>query len=71
MARAGRVSGGRGPDGRGVSVAVLHTDITQLSVDVLVNAANERMDHIGGLAKAIVDKGKLTSLQDVSLSLLV
>ncbi|XP_041369508.1 protein mono-ADP-ribosyltransferase PARP14-like [Gigantopelta aegis] len=32
-------------------------DITQMKVDVIVNAANERLDHIGGLAKAIVDKG--------------
>ncbi|CAC5408901.1 unnamed protein product [Mytilus coruscus] len=37
-------------------VAVLG-DITQLEVDVIVNAANEDLDHRGGLAKVIVNKG--------------
>jgi O-acetyl-ADP-ribose deacetylase (regulator of RNase III) len=32
-------------------------DITDLEVDAIVNAANENMDHIGGLAKVIVVKG--------------
>ncbi|KAK7479356.1 hypothetical protein BaRGS_00029434 [Batillaria attramentaria] len=35
----------------------LKGDITEMEVDVIVNAANNRMAHIGGLAKAIVDKG--------------
>ncbi|XP_025094907.1 poly [ADP-ribose] polymerase 14-like isoform X2 [Pomacea canaliculata] len=38
-------------------VHALLKDITQLSVDVIVNAANERMDHAGGLARHIVLKG--------------
>jgi len=41
----------------GVSVLALRADITELTVDVIVNTANERMDHAGGLAKVIVDKG--------------
>ncbi|XP_041369501.1 uncharacterized protein LOC121383495 [Gigantopelta aegis] len=32
-------------------------DITRMKVDVIVNEANERLNHIGGLARAIVDKG--------------
>ena len=34
-------------------------DITQMRVDTIVNAANGKLDHIGGLARAIVDKGKI------------
>ena len=41
----------------GVSVSVVQGDITQMAVDVIVNAANDRMDHIGGLALDIVKKG--------------
>ena len=33
-------------------------NITEMKVDVIVNAANEKLDHIGGLAKSIVDRGK-------------
>ncbi|XP_021358900.1 poly [ADP-ribose] polymerase 14-like isoform X2 [Mizuhopecten yessoensis] len=36
---------------------VMLGDITNLKVDVLVNAANKKLQHAGGLAKAIVDKG--------------
>ncbi|XP_021339787.1 poly [ADP-ribose] polymerase 14-like [Mizuhopecten yessoensis] len=36
---------------------VMLGDITNLKVDVLVNAANKELQHAGGLAKAIVDKG--------------
>jgi hypothetical protein len=32
-------------------------DITLLTCDVIVNAANEDLDHRGGLAKVIVDRG--------------
>ncbi|XP_070551041.1 macro domain-containing protein LIC_13295-like [Ptychodera flava] len=32
-------------------------DITQLWVDAIVNPANDKLDHGGGLAKAIVDAG--------------
>ncbi|XP_070211879.1 protein mono-ADP-ribosyltransferase PARP14-like isoform X1 [Littorina saxatilis] len=41
----------------GVSVSVMQGDITQMPVDAIVNAANARMDHVGGLARDIVDKG--------------
>jgi poly [ADP-ribose] polymerase 10/14/15 len=33
-------------------------DITEMNVDAIVNAANDRLDHVGGLAKAISEKGK-------------
>jgi len=45
----------RRPDGR-VLEAVLG-DITQEEVDVIVNAANERLAHGGGVAGAIVRRG--------------
>ena len=46
---------------KGESVSAIQGDITQLHVDVIVNAANNRMDHVGGLARDIVVKG-LSSL---------
>ncbi|XP_013388979.2 uncharacterized protein LOC106157780 [Lingula anatina] len=44
-------------------VAIHRDDLTQQHVDVIVNAANRDMAHIGGLAKAIVDAGG-QSIQD-------
>ena len=41
----------------GVSISVVEGDITQMNVDTIVNAANNRMDHVGGLARDIVQKG--------------
>ena len=38
-------------------ISVFNGDITKQHVDVIVNAANATLDHIGGLAKAIVDAG--------------
>ncbi|XP_046558431.1 LOW QUALITY PROTEIN: protein mono-ADP-ribosyltransferase PARP14-like [Haliotis rubra] len=38
-------------------IHVVIGDITAMEVDVIVNAANNRLDHIGGLAKAIANKG--------------
>jgi hypothetical protein len=38
-------------------IYLVEGDITQLKVDVVVNAANNDMDHYGGLAKAIVYAG--------------
>nr|KAG5693840.1 hypothetical protein BaRGS_004448 [Batillaria attramentaria] len=43
----------------GGTLATVQGDITEMEVDVIVNAANNRMAHIGGLAKAIVDKGPM------------
>ena len=41
----------------GIKLSVLKGDITMEISDVIVNAANERLVHGGGVAKAIVDKG--------------
>ncbi|GFN74447.1 E3 ubiquitin-protein ligase dtx3l [Plakobranchus ocellatus] len=40
----------------GIKVKVLKTDITAQRVDAIVNAANSRLKHGGGVAKAIADK---------------
>ncbi|XP_071948866.1 protein mono-ADP-ribosyltransferase PARP14-like [Antedon mediterranea] len=42
---------------RGVELTICKSDMTEMNVDVIVNAANDRLQHIGGLAKAIVDAG--------------
>lgn len=51
-------------DGRGVYIAaggqeviVVKADITSLTVDVIVNAANKDLVHSGGLAKVLINKG--------------
>lgn len=41
----------------GQTVALLQGDLTEEHVDAIVNAANERLAHGGGLAAAIVRKG--------------
>lgn len=38
-------------------IYLVEGDITQLDIDAIVNAANNDMDHCGGLAKAIADAG--------------
>ncbi len=38
----------------GTIIQVYQGDITKVQVDVIVNAANERLDHIGGVAYAIM-----------------
>ena len=43
-----------------VKVSVYKGDITSEQVDVIVNAANRDLQHIGGVAKAILDKGGKT-----------
>ncbi|MEN3045173.1 MAG: macro domain-containing protein [Candidatus Hydrothermales bacterium] len=41
----------------GKKVYVCHGDITELDVEAIVNPANEKLKHIGGLAGVIVKKG--------------
>ena len=43
-----------------VKVSVCKGDITKEKVDVIVNAANCDLQHVGGVAKAILDKGGRT-----------
>jgi len=45
------------PIGKGQHIFLVKGDITKLRVDALVNAANEKLDHAGGIAKAISDAG--------------
>ena len=40
-----------------IEIKVCTGDITEYKGDVIVNAANERLEHVGGVAKAICDKG--------------
>ena len=46
----------------GVVIKVIVGDITSHQVDAIVNAANGHLSHLGGLAKAIVDKGEFSIL---------
>ena len=47
-----------GKVGSGLIVEVFGGDMTELKVDVLVNASNNKLEHAGGLAAVIVRKGK-------------
>ncbi len=49
----------------GVHIKVYQGDMTEHKVDVLVNAANEDLQHIGGLAYAILMKGRTLSFLEV------
>ena len=40
-----------------VKLSVYKGDITREKVDVIVNAANENLQHVGGVAEAILEKG--------------
>ncbi|KAK7108899.1 hypothetical protein V1264_016555 [Littorina saxatilis] len=42
---------------QGATLSTVEGDITQMKVDAIVNAANDRMDHNGGLAKDVITKG--------------
>ena len=41
-----------------VKLSVVQGNIVNFVVDVIVNAANKRLEHVGGLARAIVQQGK-------------
>ncbi len=41
----------------GVTFEIVHADMTRFSCDAIVNAANSRLRHFGGLAAAIVSAG--------------
>ncbi|MDX9758341.1 MAG: macro domain-containing protein [Bacteroidota bacterium] len=47
----------RAREWNGVVVEVVHGDLTEEQVDAIVNAANEHLDHGGGVAGAIVRRG--------------
>ena len=42
----------------GVSIKVFAGDLTGFKGDAIVNAANTRLKHAGGLAKVIIEKGR-------------
>ena len=41
------------------NIVLVLGDITKYPVDAIVNAANEDLAHIGGVAKAIADAGNV------------
>ena len=47
----------------GVTVEVVRGNLTKFRADAIVNAANGQLNHIGGLAKAIVDAGMSLSFR--------
>ena len=70
--RSMRGSGGGGLVGSrvdlpgGVSVEVVQGDLTTFHADAIVNAANGRLDHCGGLAKVIADAGILYNEENIA-----
>ncbi len=49
----------------GCKLLLVRGDITRYKADAIVNAANERLDHCGGVARAIVDQGTGTDFETV------
>ena len=69
-AKAGASASSRGTTSRvtlrgGATVEVVQGDLTTFHADAIVNAANGRLDHIGGLAKAIADAGIIFSFSSI------
>ncbi|KAL3863208.1 hypothetical protein ACJMK2_004974 [Sinanodonta woodiana] len=50
----------------GRTMSVFHGDITELDIHVLINPCNQMLDHSGGLAKAVVEKGGPVILSECS-----
>lgn len=46
-------------------IEVVGGDITEMNVDVLVNAANRQLQHSGGLAGVIAKKGRTLFLHTI------
>ena len=44
------------------SIIVAQGDLAEYALDAIVNAANEDLAHVGGIAKAIADKGDIILL---------
>ena len=44
---------------KGITISVIHGDITAQKTDAIVNAANEYLSHGAGVAGAISSKGGL------------
>ncbi len=49
---------------KGVHVEVIEGDLTEETVDAIVNAANATLDHGGGVARAILKKGGIDIQQE-------
>ena len=57
ISKTGNDKLGMGMTKEGKSITLVRGDITEISVDVIVNASNADLKHIGGVALAIANKG--------------
>ena len=57
ISKSGNDKLGMGMTKEGKSITLVKGDITEISVDVIVNASNADLKHIGGVALAIANKG--------------